>query len=187
MEQNKKKPTQLDKNGNPVRRPSKAPKAGAKRGGKFDSKPWKKPGAQSPKAGQKPPRGKKPQNPAPTPPAETFPMDWIFLHAQDCPVQTLKELAAARADLDIETWPELGILEVTFPSKTFVDFEQTAELPDEPAIQAFLAQHPYKTAYYVSVEPVCTKEELDFLRDITARSGGILVADNDQLSPVFGG
>lgn len=169
MKQEKKKTTPLDKNGNPVRRP-------AKPAGK--SRPAGNPSPKGPKA-------KKTAKPA-APREREYPMDWFFFHPEEYSVRQLKEILSAVPGLDIEVWPELGILEATFPSKTFVDFELTRELPQEPELQAFLAAHPCKAAYYVSVEPACHSEDLAFLRETAARAGGILVADTDGLYPAFG-
>ncbi len=166
MEQKKKKPAQLDKNGNPVRRPAKPANK---------SRPAGKPAA-------KPKRAIKPAAPA----QPEYPMDWFFFHPEEYSVRQLQEVLSTVPNLDIEIWPELGILEATFPSKTFVDFERTEELPQEPALQAFLASHPCKSAYYVSVEPACHGADLAFLRETAAKTGGILVADTDGLSPIFG-
>lgn len=168
MDQKKKKPAQLDKNGNPVRRPAKP------------ASPKPRPAAKSA------PKPKKEAKPAATVKEKEYPMDWFFFHPEEYTVRQLKEVLSTEPGLDIEIWPELGILEATFPNKVFVDFERTEELPQEEELLAFLAAHPWKSAYYVSVEPVCHRKELEFLKDITAQTGGILVADTDGLTPVFG-
>jgi hypothetical protein len=176
MEQKKKMPTQLDKNGNPVRRPNK-PSPAKKSAKPASSRP--KPNGKGGKPSKKPVKTPAPQEPE-------FPMDWFFFHPEVYSVRDLKALFDPIPGLDIEIWPDLGVLEITFPSKTFVDFEATQELPDDPALNQFLAQHPHQSAYYVSVEPVCHQADLDFLKETAAQSGGILLADNDELSPVFG-
>lgn len=172
MDQKKKKPAQLDKNGNPVHRP-------AKPAGKSNP-------AKSRPAGKSAPKPKKAAAPAAPAKEKEYPMDWFFFHPEEYTVRQLKEVLSDEPGLDIEVWPELGILEATFPNKTFVDFEGTEELPQEEELQAFLVAHPWKTAYYVSVEPVCHRKELEFLKDLAAQTGGILVADTDGLTPVFG-
>ncbi len=163
MAQKQKKPAQSGKNSSPVRRPAKS-----------KGKPAARKAAKAEKAE------------APAPAGKGFPIDWFFFHPEDYSVRQLREALSAFPGLDIEIWPELGVLEAAFPGETFVDFEPVGELPPEPELQAFLTAHPCKSAYYVSVEPACREAELAFLREAAARTGGIFAADTDGLSPAFG-
>ncbi len=119
----------------------------------------------------------------PVPVGPEYAADWFFLHREAYTVQQLKAVFATVPGLDIEVWPELQISELTFPNKVFVDFEYTATPPEEPALLDLLAQEAITTLYYVSVEPSCHQAELDFLQLVADRTGGLFVADNDELSP----
>lgn len=166
MSDTPKKPQRLDKNGRP-----------------YPAHKTTKPAAKG-----KPATSAKPKRSAPKqtgPVGTTHPMDWLFLHREPYSVEQLKKIFTAVPDLDVEVWPALQISELTFPNKVFMDFEYTPEPPQEPELLALLEREQIQTVYYVSVEPFCSDPELDFLRHIAQETGGIMVADNDDLSPVL--
>ena len=124
--------------------------------------------------------------PRPAAPAGArHPADWFFLHREDYPVERLKAALAALTDADLEVWPALQVMELTFPNHAYIDFEYTAEPPQEPALQDLLKREAIRTVCYVSVEPYCSDTELSFLRQIAAATGGLIAADNDDLLPLL--
>ena len=175
MEPKQKKPLRLDKNGDPYPEHRKKP-----------SNPPKK--AENPtKSHGKPTEKSKKKTAPPTKAVErAYPADWFFFHKEDCPVEKLKPIFQSVAGLDVEIWRELQIAELTFPDKTFVDFEFTPTLPDEPALTRFAAENGVKTAYYVSVEPACGETAYEFLKLVAQQSGGFFVADDDELERRIG-
>ncbi len=166
MPEKNQKPQRLDKNGRPYPGKKAAPRAAGK-----TAPAGKK------AAGAKPPKA--------APVGKEYPQDWLFLHREACPIHTLKACFPPVPGLDVEVWPELQISEITFPNKVFMDFEYTATPPQEAALLTLLEREGIQTVYYVSVEPVCGEAELAFLQQVVTAAGGLLVADNDALSPVL--
>lgn len=163
MSDNQKKSQRLDKNGRPYpeNRDSSTQKKKSKSGGKSaKARPPKQSGA-------------------------SHPMDWFFLHREPYTVDQLKEDFASVPDLDIEVWPGLQVMELTFPSKVYIDFEYTDDPPQEEDLMDLLKREQIQTVYYVTVEPFCSDAELEFLQDAARKTGGLIVADNDQLLPLF--
>lgn len=114
-----------------------------------------------------------------------FPTDWLYLSPEEVTVQDLKAFFQTIPELDVECWPQLGVLELTFPSKRYIDFEEAAlDLGDEEGNQ-FLAAHQAKRLYFVSAEPVCTQEEVDVLTSVAKALGGLFAADTEDFKPVL--
>ena len=87
-------------------------------------------------------------------------------------------------DLDVEIWPDLNVLELTLPSKVFIDFEGTEADFEDEAGKSFLTSNKVKTCYLVSVEPTCGKEELALLKAIAEKTGGFFAADTADFQPI---
>ena len=166
MSDPKKKSQRTDKNG----RPYPAQKSGGK----------KKPAA---KTG--PGKAGKPNPAAPT--EARHPADWFFLHREDYPVERLKAVLAALTDADLEVWPALQVMELTFPHHVYIDFECTDDPLQEPALQDLLKREAIRTVWYVSVEPYCSDAELAFLQRAAEATGGLIAADNEDLLPLLRG
>lgn len=131
------------------------------------------------------PKHTKKKAPAPVP-KSPYPTDWLYLHQEPVTVQALRDYFKTVPQLDVECWPELQVLELTFPNKNYIDFEAgPLDLGDEESNQ-LLAAHQAKTVFYVSAEPICTEETLSCLRKAAQALGGCFVADNDSFQPVIG-
>ena len=124
--------------------------------------------------------------PKPAAPAGTrHPADWFFLHREDYPVERLKAALTALTDADLEVWPALQVMELTFPHHVYIDFECTDDPLQEPALQDLLKREAIRTVWYVSVEPYCSDAELAFLRRAAEATGGLIAADNEDLLPLL--
>lgn len=118
-------------------------------------------------------------------PKSPHPTDWLYLNQTPVTVQNLRDHFQTMPQLDVECWPELQVLELTFPNKHYIDFEAAPlDLGDEESNQ-LLAAHQAKTVFYVSAEPICTEESLSCLRSVLPALGGCFVADNDAFQPLL--
>lgn len=117
--------------------------------------------------------------------ASKYPTSWYLMSVRDCTVQDLKAAFAVPGGPDVEAWRELGIVELSFPDKTFVDFQLVpCDLEDE-ASNAFLVEHQIKTLYWVTVEPVCGDGQLDFLQSAANRLGAMFCGDTVNFLPML--
>ncbi len=129
--------------------------------------------------------GNRKPSPPKAAPASKYPTSWYLMSAGDCTVQDLKAAFAVPGGPDVEVWQELGIVELSFPDKTFVDFQLVpCDLEDE-ASNAFLAEHQIKTLYWVTVEPVCDDGQLDFLQSAANRLGAMFCGDTVNFLPML--
>lgn len=114
-----------------------------------------------------------------------FPTDWLYLSPDTVTIQELKTFFQTVPALDVECWPQLGVLELTFPSKRYIDFEETAlDLGDQEG-NHFLETHQARRLYCVSVEPICTQEEIAVLTAAAQALGGLFAADNENFEPIL--
>lgn len=126
---------------------------------------------------------RRPAAPKPAP-VSPYPTEWYFMHTGDCSVQDIKAAFAVPGGPDVEVWNELGVVELTLPDKSYVDFQAVpCDLEDE-ASNAFLAEHRVRTLYWVTVEPVCNESGLAFLQEAANRLGGRFCADTKNFEPV---
>ena len=171
MDQNR-KPTRLNKDGTPAAdRPAKK-KSSAKNGKHAPAKGGRKGVSAKPAKPKQPERPKGPQ----------YPGEWIYLHREEQTVRQLKEYFLRFPELDVEVWPELEVLELTFPSGVFVDFERARpeELPEDDWFRALVEREKPQTRYFLSVEPYCGEAEMDFLRRLKEDTGAVLAADSEE-------
>lgn len=118
-------------------------------------------------------------------PASKCPTGWYLMSRGDCTVQDLKAAFAVPGGPDVEVWRELGVVELSFPDGTFIDFQLVpCDLEDE-ASNAFLAEHQIKTLYWVTVEPVCDDGQLDFLQSAANRLGAMFCGDTVNFLPML--
>lgn len=129
-------------------------------------------------------RGRHSAAPKPAP-VSPYPTGWYLLHPGACGVQDIKA-AFTRADgPDVEVWPELGVVELTWADGSYWDFQALpCDLEDE-ASNAFLAQEGTKTLYWLTVEPVCDEAGLARLREAAAALGGVLCGDTRDFTPIL--
>ncbi|MCD8159998.1 MAG: hypothetical protein LUE61_02205 [Clostridiales bacterium] len=100
-------------------------------------------------------------------------------------MQDLKAAFAVPGGPDVEVWRELGVVELSFPDGTFMDFQLVpCDLEDE-ASNAFLAEHQIKTLYWVTVGPVCDDGQLDFLQSAANRLGAMFCGDTVNFLPML--
>lgn len=117
-----------------------------------------------------------------TPPVKLI--NWYYM----CPAEiTVTDLQAAISDceLEIEIWPEAGVLEVVVEEKQSMDIEQCElDLGDEFS-NNYLAECQTKTLFYITY-----KAEIDdrcqlLLRAIVEKHGGRVCADTDDFTPLL--
>lgn len=120
-------------------------------------------------------------------PKSPYPVEWLYISPEEMTVQQLRDYFRTIPELDVECWPELGVLELTFPSKRYIDFERSDLTLGDEAGNRFLADHQAKSLYMVSAEPVCTQDEVDFLRQSAKALGGLFAGDTESLQPVLEG
>lgn len=116
-----------------------------------------------------------------------YPVEWLYISPEEITVQQLRDYFRTIPELDVECWPELGVLELTFPNKRYIDFECSQLTLGDAANDAFLAAHHAKSLYMVSAEPICTQDEADFLRQSARALGGFFAADTEDFQPVLEG
>lgn len=120
-------------------------------------------------------------------PKSPYPEAWLYISPKEMTVQQLRDYFRTIPELDVECWPELGVLELTFPNKRYIDFERSEPALGEKAGDQFLADHRAKSLYMVSAEPICTQDEVDFLRQSAKALGGLFAADTEDFQPVLEG
>jgi hypothetical protein len=132
--------------------------------------------------------GKKPASRTTVAPVSKYPTSWYFMHTGDCTLDTLRAYFQRPDGPDVEVWRELGIVELTWPDKTFTDFQQVpCSFEDDEASNAFLAQHGIQTLYWVTVEPVCDDAGLARLQQAAQQLGGMFCADTSNFEPILKG
>ncbi len=118
-------------------------------------------------------------------PASKYPTGWYLMSRGDCTVQDLKAAFAVPGGPDVEVWRELGVVELSFPDGTFIDFQLVpCDLEDEVS-NAFLTEHEIKTLCWVTVEPVCDDGQLDFLQSAANRLGAMFCGDTVNFLPML--
>lgn len=131
-------------------------------------------------------KGKKPKKKVPpVKPQSPYPTDWLYLSPEAVPVRTLRDYFLTLPDVDVECWPDLGVLELTFPDKHYIDFEAAPLDLGDPESNQLVSSLQAQTVFYVSVEPICSASSLDVLRAAAAALGGRFVADNQDFQPVL--
>lgn len=127
---------------------------------------------------------KKPvKKPAVKAPVSTCPMEWLGLAPEGVDTAALRDYFKTVPELDVECWGELGVVEVTFPSKRYIDFEAVKPEDMDEDLTALMAEKNAQTLYFVSVEPVSTREEQDFLSETAKALNMRFVVDNETFSP----
>lgn len=127
---------------------------------------------------------KKPmKKPAVKAPVSTCPMEWLGLAPEGVDTAALRDYFKTVPELDVECWGELGVVEVTFPSKRYIDFEAAKPEDMDEALTALMAEKNATTLYFVSVEPVSTREEQDFLSETAKALNMRFVVDNESFTP----
>lgn len=116
-------------------------------------------------------------------PVSTCPMEWLGLAPEGVDTAALRDYFKTVPELDVECWGELGVVEVTFPSKRYIDFEAAKPEDMDEALTALMAEKNAQTLYFVSVEPVSTREEQDFLSETAKALNMRFVVDNETFTP----
>lgn len=129
-------------------------------------------------------RAKRPATPKPAP-VSPYPTGWYLMHPGDCDVQAIKAAFTRPDGPDVEVWPELGVVELTWPDGGFWDFQALpCDLEDE-ASNAFLAEHAIRTLYWLTVEPLCGESELARLTEAARTLGCMICADTKDFRPIL--
>lgn len=133
---------------------------------------------------QKKHRSKGPAAPKPVP-VSPYPTGWYLMHPGSCDVQSIKAAFTLPGGPDVEVWPELEVVELTWEDGSFWDFQALpCDLEDE-ASNAFLAEHGIQTLYWLTVEPVCDEAGLARLREAAPRLGCMICADTRDFTPIL--
>ncbi len=118
-------------------------------------------------------------------PASKYPTGWYLMSRGDCTVQDLKAAFAVPGGPDVEVWRELGVVELSFPDGTFIDFQLVPCDLEGEASNAFLAEHQIRTLYWVTVEPVCDDGQLNFLQSAANRLGAMFCGGTVNFLPML--
>lgn len=119
-------------------------------------------------------------------PVSAYPMEWLGLAPESVDVDTLKSYFQTIPELDVECWRELGVVEITFPNKRYIDLEIAKPEDMDDVLTALMAERKAEKLFFVSVEPVCMEEEKEFLAAAAKALNMSFVGDNESFEPVVG-
>ncbi|MCR5743906.1 MAG: hypothetical protein K6F92_09355 [Lachnospiraceae bacterium] len=111
-----------------------------------------------------------------------LPEGWIYMNDKDV---SISQIAACIKELayPVDCWHEAGVCEVEFGLRQTMDFEEL-ELPfEEEFSDAFVSEHGFVRAYYVTFPAECFDKAREVAAHVKQGIGGGFYADTDDFKP----
>lgn len=109
--------------------------------------------------------------------------DWFYINSKQISVKDISAVFDS-SQVQIEIWEEAGVLELDFPDKTHMDFEETEPKFKDQAGNDFLEKHQAKSLFYVTFEGTSMDSIRKYMLQIIKTHGGIFCADTEDFNPL---
>lgn len=117
--------------------------------------------------------------------AAAAPKEWFYMQQKEITVRDIADALQEEADLELEIWEAVGVLEVVIPEERSMDFEWTrAEFRDEYS-RNWLKEQDVKTMFFVTIDAEHYTHAKHIMQTITGKIGGFFCGDTEDFQPVI--
>lgn len=112
-----------------------------------------------------------------------LPSQWLFVAREEVTARDVKNALDDCADVELEIWEAVGVVEVVLSDGKSIDFEQTeADLHDEYSNE-FLARQQAKALFYVTIHPDSIQLAAPVMKHLLNKIDGMFCGDTDDFYP----
>ena len=112
-------------------------------------------------------------------------MELLYMTEQSITVKDIKRVLEVCKEVEVDTWEEIDILEITMPSGEAVDFETMTDYIDQEDDVAFMKERNVQTVYAVLVSEKAFEEMKQYMSTVLCELGGFLCTDSEDFMPVY--
>ncbi len=113
-----------------------------------------------------------------------IPRQWFYMSEHVVSARNIYKIYEDRDEIDAELWEAAGVVELTLPDGTFIDFEDNGtELKDVYSCR-FLKEHQIVSLFYVTVGSDNFDAVKKEMQRVTQLAGGFFCGDTEDFQPV---
>lgn len=112
-------------------------------------------------------------------------LELLYMTEQKVNVKSFADVLEQEANVEVNVWDQLEILEFIMPFKETADFETMTDYMDDEEDLSFMKERNVKTVYAITVSEAAFQEFKCYMDKIISQYGGFLCSDSDDFHPFY--
>lgn len=112
-------------------------------------------------------------------------LELLYMTEQKVNVKSFADILEKEANVEVNVWDQLEIMEFIMPSKEIADFETMTDYMDDEEDLSFMKERNVKTVYAITVSEEAFQEFKRYMDQIISQFGGFLCSDSDDFHPFY--